>query len=488
MERFPRQPRVLHVATEMAPLSKVGGLGDVVGSLPKALRSLGIDARVLTPAWPGVLDALRRRGAPLRRIREKIHVALRWQVFSSRLWKSEIDDIPLYLLDNEELFSDFHIYPESLTADTALPFALLSMAALELPRRESWRAQILHCHDWPTALLPVALRWHRHYRDVSDAYESVLTIHNLAHQGILSPSVLDEWGLDRRSFTLEGLEYYGQINVLKGALLSAGAVTTVSPSYAWEIQTEQGGMGLHGVLAANRDRLSGILNGLDLDTWDPSNDATLPSPFSADDLSGKRICRLRLLESLGWEDDERPLVCFIGRIVEQKGIDLLLPSLETLLESGSRLVIVGSGFSLFEKALQERASRLPGLAVHIGFSEERARLLYAGSDMLLMPSLFEPCGLSQLIALRYGTVPIVRATGGLADTVIDADGAPDGYGFLFSDYNPDELIAVFRRALQAYGDRTRWSGIQRRGMGRDFSWKASAQAYERLYRRLLALD
>ena len=487
MKGLPQKPRVLHVATEMAPLSKVGGLGDVVGSLPKALRSLDVDARVLTPAWPGVLDELRQRGAPLRRVRERVHVALRWQVFSTRLWKSESDGIPLYLLDGD-LFCDPAVYPETLTAETAIPFAFLSLAALELADRIGWRPQILHCHDWPAALTPVALRWHRHYRDRDDAYESVLTIHNLAHQGILSPSLLDEWGLDRRAFTIEGLEYYGQINTLKGGIIASGAVTTVSPSYSWEIQTKEDGMGLQDVLSAKGERLRGILNGLDLDVWDPAHDPLLPAPFDSDDLEGKATCRRLLLKELGWEEDGRPLACFIGRLVEQKGIDLLIPSIETLIDMGCRLVIVGSGFNLFERALLERASRLTDLSVHIGFSEERARLLYAGSDILLMPSLFEPCGLSQLIALRYGTIPVVRATGGLADTVIDADGASDGYGFVFSAYSPDDMMAAFGRALEAYRDRRRWREIQGRGMRRDFSWKTSAQAYRRLYEELLSLD
>jgi len=489
MENLPLKPRVLHVATEIAPLSKVGGLGDVVGSLPKALRALDIDARVLTPAWPGMLDRLSEQGAPLIRSRERVHVALRWQVYSARLWKSLVEDTPLYLLDNEELFGSGKIYPDTLAPDTVLPFAFISFAALELAHKSTWKAQILHCHDWPAALIPIALRWHRHYRDWGTAFESVLTIHNLAHQGILSPLVLDEWGLDRKSFTMEGLEYYGQINTLKGGIVTAGAVTTVSPSYSWEIQTPDGGMGLDGVLSAGRDKLTGILNGLDPDAWNPADDSVLPQGFSAENLEGKRTCRRRLLEHFGWADDGRPLACFIGRIVEQKGIDLLLPSLEAFINLRARLIFIGSGFPLFEKALQEAASRLAGhVAVHIGFSEDLARLIYSGSDILLMPSLFEPCGLSQLIALRYGTIPIVRATGGLADTIIDVDGAPDGYGFLFSDYHPGELIAAFRRALRAYEDRERWRTIQRRGMERDFSWKMSAQAYRRLYHQLLALD
>lgn len=481
-------PQVLHVATEMAPLSKVGGLGDVVGSLPKALRALGVDARVLTPAWPGVLDRLRNSGAPLLRSRERIHVALRWQVFSARLWRSEWDGTPLFLLDNKELFGDA-IYPDTLTPDTALPFAFLSFAAFEVARRPGWNATILHGHDWPAALVPVGLQWHRHYRNHRNAFETVLTIHNLAHQGILSPLVLDEWGLDRKSFSVEGLEYYGQLNALKGGIITADAVTTVSPSYSWEIQKPSGGMGLDGVLSAERQKLSGILNGLDLDVWNPARDESLPANFDASDLRGKAQCRQALLKRLGWEDDGRPIACFIGRIVEQKGIDLLLPSLESLVATGARLVFLGSGFAPFEKALRERAARFPrDLAAHIGFSEDLARLLYGGSDILLMPSLFEPCGLSQLIALRYGTVPVVRATGGLADTIIDVDGAPDGYGFLFSDYDPEELITAFRRAVTLYKDRERWAAIQRRGMERDFSWKASAQIYLRLYRNLLGLD
>jgi starch synthase len=376
-----------------------------------------------------------------------------------------------------------------LTPETALPFAFLSYAALELPCALNWKPQIFHCHDWPAALVPVALRWHRHYRNYRERYDTVTTIHNLAHQGILSASVLDEWGLDRKSFNIEGLEFFGQANFLKGAIVASDMITTVSPRYSWEIQTHDGGMGLDGILSKNREKLLGVVNGLDREAWDPASDAVLPASYGPEDLSGKALCRAKLLETCRWEEDNNPILSFVGRLVEQKGVEILIPAVEEMLARGCRLVIVGNGFPLYERSLEDLAQRFPNrLHATIGFNESLARLVYAGSDIFLMPSLFEPCGLSQLIALRYGTVPVVRAVGGLADTVIDADGSEDGYGFLFADYDSSELLAAVDRALLHYSDREDWKAIQRQGMIRDFSWAHSAGVYRDIYLRLLGFD
>ncbi|HQF91675.1 MAG TPA: glycogen synthase [Synergistaceae bacterium] len=476
--------RVLHVASEMAPLVKLGGLGDVVGSLPKALREAGVDARVLLPCYAGLREHLAAKGFPLVPVKEgEIHVALNWRVYDGQVWETASDGVPVYLLDQPELFGDPQVYPRESTLGATLPFAFLSLGALELAR--IWKPDIFHIHDWPGGLLPAALAWHRHYRSLQQEYDTVLTIHNMAHQWILAPGALEAWGFGRDAFTMDRMEFFGSLNVLKGAIVASDAVTTVSPRYSWEIQTSQGGFGLHGVLEDHRGKLSGILNGLDYALWNPESDAMIPAPFSPRDMTGKGRCRQLLLERFGVEDDGRPILVFVGRLVEQKGVDILLASLEPFARMGARTLVLGSGHAVFENALREAASRMGGtVGVHLGYDEELAHLLYAGGDILLMPSLFEPCGLSQLIALRYGTIPVVRAVGGLADTVIDADGSDDGNGFVFSDYVPHEFSHAVWRALERRRDGAGWAQIQRRGMAQDYSWYRSAAAYAEVYRRL----
>ena len=479
-------PRALHVAPEMAPLVKLGGLGDVVGSLPGALRREGADCRVLLPAYPGVLDRVRDLGLPCRRVPRNLHVALNWRVYSGRLWRTEVDEVPVYLLEQPELFADPLVYPTVMTCETVLPFLFLGAATLELGAATGWKPQILHLHDWPAATAASLLRWHRHYHRVAEDYDTVLTIHNLAHQGIVAHTGLEGWGFPKTTFSIEALEFYGHVNLLKGGVLAADAITTVSPRYSWDVQTQDGGMGLEGVLYASRAKLRGILNGIDYRLWDPSRDPLLPASFSADHPEGKEACRAELLRTCGWEATDDPLLVFIGRLVEQKGIDLILAVLDRLLAEGNRVVLIGSGHSLFRDRVVAAAHRHPKrMWAFTDFDERVAHLAYAGGDLLLMPSLFEPCGLSQLISMAYGTIPVARATGGLADTVIDADGSPDGTGFLFLDYDPEELLRAVRRATGALRDPVRWRQIRDRAMRADFSWTQSAQAYGDLYRDLL---
>ncbi|EFQ24202.1 glycogen synthase (ADP-glucose) [Aminomonas paucivorans DSM 12260] len=482
----PPRSRVLHVTPELAPLVKLGGLGDVAGSLPRALREDGVDCRALLPAYPGVLDRVHDLGLPCRRVPQNLHVALNWRVYSGRLWRTDLDGVPVYLLEQPELFTDPQVYPGSMTCETVLPFLFLGAAALELAGAARWKPQILHLHDWPASTASVLLKWHRHYHRLAEEYDTVLTIHNLAHQGIVAHTGLDGWGFPKTCFSIEGLEFYGHVNLLKGGILAADAITTVSPRYSWDVQTHDGGMGLEGVLYASRGKLRGILNGIDYRIWNPAADPLIPAPYSAQDLAGKATCREELLRTCGWSAEGGPLLVFIGRLVEQKGIDLILASLDRLLAEGNRVVLIGSGHPLFRDRVSAAAQRHPGrMWTFTDFDERVAHQAYAGGDLLLMPSLFEPCGLSQLISMAYGTIPVARATGGLADTVIDADGSPDGTGFLFLDYDPGELIQAVRRAANAMGDPVRWGQIQQRAMTADFSWAQSARAYEDLYQDLL---
>ncbi len=479
--------RVLHVSPEMAPLVKKGGLGDVVGALPRKMQELGVDGRVLLPLWPGVPEVLRKMHVSLSRETEKIHVSLDWRVYSAEVCPALVQGVQVYLLDQPELFGNPQVYPRETDEETTLPFVFLSYAALELEKAIRWRPHIIHAHDWPGAFIPAALQWHRHYKNLGGNYDTVLTLHNMAHQCVVEKSALNVWGLEPRAFSIGAMEFYGQVNVLKGGINASGAVTTVSPQYSWEIQTMKGGFGLDGVLLQNRKKLRGILNGIDYEVWDPSKDPLLPHSYDPKNLEGKKACRAKLLQECGFPEENRPLFVFISRLVEQKGIDLILGSMEELVRRNVRILILGSGHEVVERAFQEQMRRFPGkIWLHTGFNEPLAHLLYAGGDFLLMPSLFEPCGLSQLIAMRYGTVPVVRAVGGLSDTVIDVEGSPeDGNGFVFLDYSHEEFLKAVDRGLSLHAKTGEWQALVSRNMQVDFSWKRSARLYQQLYGSLL---
>ena len=481
-----RQMRVLHVSPEFAPFSKVGGLADVVGSLPPALRSQGVDCRVYTPAWKGVLDYVRDKGYPLTRLSRKAEMVFRWNILRGTVWKSCSEGVPVYFLDLPSLFGTETIYPRNLTPDTVLPFLFLSLSALDLPEASRWRPDIFHCHDWGTAPLSAALAWHHHYRYQSERYRTVFTIHNLAHQGLLPLDSLREWGLADDAGRIDSMEFFSYGNLLKGALLASSAITTVSPTYAREIQTRGGGEGLGGVLSALGPKVTGILNGLDVNYWNPAADPLLPARYSREDMAGKALCRKELFSRAGWEQDDHPLFVSVGRMAEQKGFSLLLPALEEISQKKWRIFFLGTGEPEYEKGLEEAARRWPG-SVHsvIGYDEPLAHLAYAGGDFFLMPSRFEPCGLSQLIALRYGTVPVVRSTGGLADTVrpFPEEG---GNGITFSDYTPGALLSAMDEAAGLFTEqKEEYTELQKKGMGQDFSWDASAPLYKELYVSIL---
>ncbi|MDR1134378.1 MAG: glycogen synthase [Synergistaceae bacterium] len=477
--------KVLNVTVEMAPLAKQGGLGDVLGALPKALRSRSVDARVLLPAFPGVMEYVERSGCKCSALPREIHAALNWRVYSARVYLAEVEGVPVYLLENDELFDNPSIYPQSLSAASVMPFAFLSMAALEIPAAAGWKPDIFHVHDWSAAILPIALRWHRHYRALRSDYDVVFTIHNLAHQGIMDPSMLTSWGITREAFSIEGVEYYGQSNLLKGGAIASDVITTVSPHYSWDIQTPEGGFGLHGVFSEMKGKLSGILNGIDYDVWSPKNDTLIPARYDVNDMSGKAECRKRLVEICHWEDDGKPIVAFVGRLVQQKGIDILFTMLDWLMVDNCRAVVIGSGVPQYEDWARRFARTYPDYFwCRIGFDDELAHLAYAGSDIIAMPSLFEPCGLSQLIGMAYGSIPVVRGTGGLADTVIDFDGSSDGTGFVFSDYSTDELLKAMYRAIGVFRDKDRWNALLKNAMSSDFSWNKSTSSYMELYNGL----
>ncbi|MBN1333446.1 MAG: glycogen synthase [Synergistales bacterium] len=479
--------KVLHVSPEMAPLSKVGGLADVADSLPRALRYAGVDARVVTPAYGGVLDRVHDLGWNLSDTRKMLRIAMNWEVFTARIWKASSGDHVIYLLEQEELFSDKSIYRENLDLKGLLPFAFLSLAALELTRTLPFSPDVIHLHDWGTSLTSTAMKWHPYFSGFAGKFKTVFTIHNLAHQGLIPPDFLQPLGL-HKAFHINGLEFYGMANLVKGAIIDSDAITTVSPTYSHEIQSPDAGMGLDGLIRSHSWKLRGILNGLDMDYWDPSTDPALEINFDSSSLSLRKDFQDTFIGESGLDDSPGPLIGSVGRLYLQKGMDIMIPAIRPLIHEGFRFIFLGSGDPYFEGELMQLSREFPGrIRVTLGYDESLAHKIYGSSDMFIMPSLFEPCGLSQLIALRYGAVPIVRETGGLSDTIVDVHGDPEGYGYLFHDYSSHAIIQTCLRALADFHDPSKWENIVLKGMKKDFSWNNSAMEYVKLYRHITGL-
>ncbi len=461
---------MLFVASECSPLAKTGGLGDVCASLPAALRSLGIDARILMPGYPEVLAHAAR--APLARLSALGKEAC------IRPAKVPGSGVPILVLDCPSLYAreggPYQSPGGSDWPDNALRFGFLSKAAALLSGARStlrWRPEVLHCNDWQSALAPVYLaREH-------GAARTVLTVHNLAFQGNFELSLLAPLGLPRELGSVEGLEFYGKLSFLKGGLRKADCVTTVSPTYAAEILTPELGCGMDGILRQRRDGVTGLLNGIDEALWNPASDSFIPARYDARSLGQKKRNKRALQSHLGLpEEDSLPLLACVGRMTHQKGADLLLAAGEAL-AAQAQLVLLGTGSAELEQAARSLAARLPSrVAVRIGFDEALAHLVEAGADIFLMPSRFEPCGLNQMYSQRYGTPPVARATGGLADTIEDGR-----TGFFFREASVPALLEAAGRALSVYRDAGAWERIQRAGMARDFSWDGAARRYADLY-------
>jgi starch synthase len=478
--------RVLFATSEAAPLVKTGGLADVSGSLPAALRKLGTDVRVLLPAYRAVRDAL-----PGARMRASlpVHAGLP----AAQLLEANVGSgVPTYLLDCPPLYDrSGGPYLDATGAewfDNALRFGLLSRTAALLGCAASplrWRPHVIHCNDWQTGLAPAYLH------SAHDAYAaSLLTIHNLAFQGIYHASLLPILGLPPETFSIDGLEFFGSISFLKAGISYADALSTVSPTYAHEIQSEPLGFGLQGLLAQRAAALSGILNGIDTDTWDPERDPHIAARYGCDTLDRKRANKRALQERMGLEvAADMPLVGIVSRFTEQKGIDLVIEAVPWILRLPAQVIMVGSGDAASEEAVRSLAARFPGrVAAFVGFEEALAHRVEAGADIFLMPSRFEPCGMNQMYSQRYGTPPVVRVTGGLADSVVDCTpqnlAAGTASGFAFAPATGLALLDAVERAVEAYRDPPTWRALQRNGMARDFSWQASAARYAEIYARV----
>jgi starch synthase len=471
---------ILFVASEVAPWSKTGGLADVAGALPRALAARGHAVTVVTPRHAAI-DPSGEALAPL-------HAAVRVRGEATTLWVKD-GPVRTCFVEHERYFGSRRgLYGEGHReyADNGERFAYLARAALAVPAALGLKPRILHVNDWQTGLLPFLLR-HEHARDPGLAgARTVFTIHNLAYQGVFPKQVVPALGLPWEVFRYEAMEFFDRLSFMKAGLTYADALTTVSPTYAREILTPQGGAGLDGLLRHRQADLTGILNGIDVQEWDPARDPHLAAPYSARDLSGKARCKAALQAELGLPArPDVPLLGVVSRLTEQKGMDLIAAALPAITARELQVAVLGSGEPIYQEALRRAAREHPGrVAVRIGFDEPLAHRIEAGADLFLMPSRFEPCGLNQMYSLRYGTVPVVRAVGGLADTVEDYDGWSRGTGFRFTEYAPHALVTAVRRALDVFRDRRAWRGLVARGMAEDNSWERSAGRYEALYRRL----
>ncbi|MEO5924853.1 MAG: glycogen synthase GlgA [Bryobacteraceae bacterium] len=464
--------KILMVASEAAPFAKTGGLADVLGALPAALVNLGDDVAVVIPKYQSVLIE------EARRVWNYMPLSVGPAMFTANIDEVVREGVRYFFVDCPQLYSRAGIYGDALGAypDNHIRFAALTQAALGIARH-IFRPEVFHCHDWQTGLLPHLLKTAFTADPAFMHARSVFTIHNLGYQGNFGGTAIAELGLDPVYDQPEGYEFFGQLSFMKAGLMYADAITTVSPTYAREIQTLEHGFGMDGVLRNNAHKLTGILNGVDYSVWSPEVDPHLASHYSAADLAGKLACKRGLLREMGLpENDARPLIGIVSRFAEQKGFNLILDIAEWLMEQDVALAILGSGDVSTQDAFRALAEQHPTkLAVRVGYADALSHRIEGGSDMFLMPSRYEPCGLNQIYSLRYGTVPIVRATGGLADTVDSST------GFVFEEFTGEALQGAVTRALQAFANRSAWTERILRGMAKDYSWNASAQAYRELY-------
>ncbi len=475
--------KLFFAASEVAPFIKTGGLADVAGSLPNALAKLGHDVRVILPLYSAIPAMWRRQMTFLK----SFHFPLSWRNAYCGLFSLAYRGLTYYFIDNEYYFQREGLYGQF---DDGERFAYFSRAVVEVPIQLGWSPDIIHCNDWQTSLVPVYLLEARHREPLLMHTRSVFTIHNIEYQGQFDRNILgDVLGLDESYFREDMLSYYGDVNLVKGAIYAADYITTVSPTYAKELQYAFYAHGLEGVIADNYHKFTGILNGIDMEHNNPATDPFLPAPYSAADPSGKAACKAALQEKLGLNvDPDVPIIACISRLVAHKGYELVTAAFPKILEHYVQFVVLGTGDWGIESFFRMAAQEYPGrVSANLMYSAELASQLYAGADLLLMPSISEPCGLSQMIAMRYGTVPIVRLTGGLKDSVPSYNPTTGtGLGFTFGSITPGDLLGAIDRGLETYEtDRPNWAALMKRGMTTDFSWDQSAAAYEKVYQKVM---
>jgi starch synthase len=471
---------ILFVASEAVPYAKTGGLADVAGALPKALARLGHRVRLVMPRYN--LEKILHRG---ELIPGELAVPFDGGVRHSAVYIDRDGEVPVYFIDAPDFYFRGKLYGEHDDPDR---FAYFSRAVLELAKALNEQFDIIHLNDWMTGLVPVYLKAVYGRDTVLSHTKTLFTIHNMAFHGLFSPYATGKYGLpDWVNRTEGGIEFHGVSSMLKAGLLFSDAISTVSPRYAQEIQTTEYAYQFEGLLGARRHKLFGILNGVDYEEWSPENDTHIAARFSEHDLSGKRECKSDLLRTFGLPEDlQRPLIGCVSRLSDQKGFDLILDVVWRVLDRGANFILLGSGAEYFERAFQSlRDARPHQVGVYFGLSNELAHKVEAGADMFLMPSRFEPCGLNQMYSLKYGTVPIVRAVGGLDDTIENFNRATvTGNGFKFYEYQADKLLEKIYEALMVYTDKDLWRTLMLNGMRADYSWTVSAQQYVNLYERL----
>ena len=479
--------KVLFVASEVSPFAKTGGLADVAGSLPGVLKKLGVDVRVGVPFYQMARDG----DFNAHKVFEGLEVPVGDVLIRGDVFETSTDEgVPVYLFDQDDLFGLPGLYgtPEGDYPDNLKRFTFFCSAALLFAKKTGFRFNVVHCNDWQTGLIPVYLktlyRTDPFFSDVS----SVFTIHNIAYQGLFPKDELSTSGIPLNEFHPEGIEYWDQISLLKAGIVYADAITTVSPRYSQEIQTPELGMGMDDLLKKRSDDFYGILNGVDYSAWDPARDTYIADNYFPGKMDGKQGCKESLIQEMGMDPSlrDRPLLGMVSRLDAQKGLDILVQILDKLLALDVGLVILGSGDALAQASIRKAAERHPGrLGLKIGFDESLAHRIMAGSDIILVPSRYEPCGLTQIYGLKYGTVPIVRATGGLDDTIEEFDlNSGTGTGFKFVEYEARSFLEKIKEAVDLFKDRAGWMKLVENGMQADFSWEKSALEYISLYKKM----
>ncbi len=463
---------VAFFSSEVFPFAKTGGMADVCGALPLALEELGIPVIIVMPKY----KTFKADGMTVRKLPNG--------VVTTRMGKN----ISVYFIEGTRYFDREGLYGDEKGdyVDNLERFAFYCLRALQLLKEENLAVDIVHCHDWPSSLAVAYLKCFYKNDPFFKKTKSVLTIHNLAYQGIFPKKEFSKLKLDEKSFSPEAFEFYDQINLLKGGITLSDAVSTVSPTYAHEIQTPALGCGLDGVLKKRGDRIWGILNGLERKFWDPQNDSFLIQRYSRTDFHSKLANKRHLQEELGLPKRDHPLLGFVGRLSHQKGLDLVSEAIAEIAKRNLQMVFLGIGEKKYQELLRQMARRYPQkIAVHLSFDEPLAHRIYAGSDIFLMPSRYEPCGLSQMIALYYGTIPLVHKTGGLADTIFPFDALKGrGNGFVFEEYTPEALVEAIQEAVDAFHNREVFERLVQKAFSHDFSWGKSAGDYQRLYESL----
>jgi starch synthase len=468
--------KIAIVTSEAIPYSKTGGLADIAGTLFREYIKMGLEAYLFVPLYMSTKKQFEKE---IHDTGVEIDVMIGKEIKRGVVFRSE----NIFFVGNDEYFGRDELYG---TASGDYPdndhrFTFFCRMVLEICKRLNIDIDIMHCNDWQTGLIPLYLKTLYKDSQIFNKTHSLITIHNLGYQGIFPQRTMEITGLGPELFNPEGIEFYGNVNFLKAAIISADAITTVSKTYAKEILTPEYGFGLEGVLKNRADKIYGVLNGIDYDEWDPSSDNLLPRNYSSSDLSGKTTCKSSLLQKCSFKTDTgTPLLCFIGRLSHQKGIDMLIDSLPDLMKKEINIVIIGKGDEHYHMTLDSAKKRFSkNIFYYPLFDEAFAHLAYAGSDIFLMPSKYEPCGLGQMIAMRYGTIPVARKTGGIADTIEDGK-----TGFLFEEYSTDSLLTAVKRALKSYSNKNLWVKTIENAMGMDFSWEKSAKMYIEIYSRL----